>query len=58
MKSPHPAMKSSPRWPQPEEACVQQQRPATAKNKVNILKKEIKLQFAIHKFVSLYYEES
>ena len=33
MRSPHTAMKSSPRSPQLEKACAQQQRPNTAKNK-------------------------
>ena len=38
MRSPHTAMKSSPRSPQPEKARAQQQRPNAAKN----FKKKIK----------------
>ena len=39
MRSPRTAMKSSPRSPQLEKACVQQRRPNTAKNKLKKKKK-------------------
>ena len=43
MRSPRTAMKSSPRSPQLEKACTQQQRPNAAKNK---FKKKIKKETA------------
>ena len=42
MRSPHTAMKSSPRSPQLEKAHVQQQRPNIAKNKIKIKNKNQK----------------
>ena len=42
MRSLHTATKSSPCWPQLEKARAQQQRPNTAKNKINKINKNLK----------------
>ena len=52
MRSLHIAMKSSPRSPQLEKACAQQQRPNTAKNKLKkFLIKKKKLLLLIHECI-------